>query len=391
MLDLLENKLKEWHDAEVIDQPTYDSILAYERKQPQKGKVPLLLTIGLIFFALAVFSFIAANWGLIPDFARVGIMLSLMWGFYVLGHFSETRHFGWPILFRLLGLAMFGASLLVTAQTFHFSMSDSLVPWAIYLAAIAHYFLWRHQAYVILGFIFGVYVLVTSISSIGWPEWLLFVVVTFGWFYFSQAIKPMLLSWLLLFGSGLMLWSLLDYKSSLWPVWTLFVLVTLLLIVPKFEYKLRPLYLIVGAVTLVVYLAIRGETALTLVDLNWTESIALAVSGLVVAALTWMKFRSIAWISILGLVGLLLFEETAICLAIVAEISALAYLMIAQRQDQPLALGFVYFIIVQFVIYFVYAWERLDMSLFFLLGAILLFVFSGIGWWLKRKKEGVES
>lgn len=390
-MDWMNHKLKEWLDAGVINESTHDSIVAYERKQPQKRKVPLLLTIGLIFFALAVFSFIAANWSLIPDFVRVGIMLGLMWGFYVLGHFTETRQFGWPILFRLLGLAMFGASMIVTAQTFHFSMSDSLVPWAIYLAAIAHYFIWRHQAYVIVGFVFGVFTLVSAISSIGWVEWILFIAVTFGWFYFSKAIEPMLLSWLLLFGSGLMLWSLLDYKSSLWPVWTLFVLVAILLLVPKFEYQLRPLYLMVGAVILVVYLAIRGETDLTLVDVNWPEAIALAVAGFFVAAITWMKFRSIAWVAILGAIGLLLFDETAIGLAVVAEISALAYLMIAQRQDQPLALGFVYFIVVQFVIYFVYAWERLDMSLFFLLGAILLFVLSGIGWWLKRKKEGVES
>lgn len=390
-MDWLNHKLKEWLDAGVIDESTHHSIMAYERKQPQKRKVPLLLTIGLIFFALAVFSFVAANWGLIPDFVRVGIMLALMWGFYILGHFSETRHFGWPILFRLLGLAMFGASMIVTAQTFHFSMSDSLVPWAIYLASIAHYFIWRHQAYVIVGFVFGLFTLLSSISSIGWVEWILFIAVTFGWFYFSKAIEPMLLSWLLLFGSGLMLWSLLDYKSSLWPVWTLFVLVALLLLVPKFEHRLRPLYLMVGAVILVVYLAIRGETDLTLVDVNWPEAIALAVAGLVVAAITWMKFRSIVWVAILGAIGILLFDETAIGLAVVAEISALAYLMLAQRQDQPLALGFVYFIIVQFVIYFVYAWERLDMSLFFLLGAILLFVLSGIGWWLKRKKEGVQS
>ncbi len=390
-MDWMNTKLKEWLDAGVIDESTHDLIVAHEQKQPQKRQVPLLLTIGLIFFALAVFSFIAANWSLIPDFVRVGIMLGLMWGFYVLGHFAETRHFGWPILFRLLGLALFGASMLVTAQTFHFSMSDSLVPWAIYLAAIAHYFIWRHQAYVIVGFVFGLFTLVSSISSIGWVEWILFIAVTLGWFYFSKAFEPMMLSWLLLFGSGLMLWSLLDYKSSLWPVWTLFGLVALLLLVPKFEYRLRPLYLMVGAVLLVVYLAIRGETDLTLVDINWPEAIALAVAGLVIAAITWMKFRSIVWVAILGSIGLLLFDETAIGLAVVAEISALAYLMIAQRQDQPLTLGFVYFIVVQFVIYFVYAWERLDMSLFFLLGAFLLFVLSGIGWWLKRKKEGVAS
>jgi uncharacterized membrane protein len=64
------------------------------------------------------------------------------------------------------------------------------------------------------------------------------------------------------------------------------------------------------------------------------------------------------------------------------------YLVIAHRQDRPLTFGFVYFIAVQFVLYFIYAWERLDMSLFFLVGAILLFVLSGIAWYVNRKKAG---
>jgi uncharacterized membrane protein len=110
-----------------------------------------------------------------------------------------------------------------------------------------------------------------------------------------------------------------------------------------------------------------------------------------VFALAWLRCRELMWLPVLGFVGFMLYDETAIALAIVAELTALGYLIIAQRQDKPLAMGFVYFIVVQFVIYVIYAWERLDMSLFFLIGAILLFVLSGIAWWLNRKKEGAVS
>lgn len=384
-------KLIQWRDAGLIDQAAINRILAYEKRQPQKKKLPLLLVIGLIFFALAVFSFIAANWQAIPDLLKVALAVLLIWIFYGLADYSAKKQFGEPVIFRLLGIAMFAASIIITAQTFHFSLSNSLLPWALFIAALAHFFYWRHLAYTVVAFIFGIATLVSFVPGAGWLEWGIFIAIAFGWFYFGKDEASLRFSWMLLFFSGLVLWDLVEYNSPLWPVWTLFVLVALLLLVPKEKQRLlTPLYLLFGAAQLVVYLAVRGETELSLVDLNWPEAIVLAVLGIGVAALAYVKFRPVMWIGILGFIGILLFDETAIALAIVAELSALAYLVIAQRQDRPLALGFVYFIIVQFVIYVIYAWERLDMSLFFLIGALLLFALSGIAWRLNRKKEGVS-
>ena len=56
----LHDKLKAWQQAGLIDQATAEQISAFEHKQPKGAKLPLLLIIGLIFFSLAVFSFIAA-------------------------------------------------------------------------------------------------------------------------------------------------------------------------------------------------------------------------------------------------------------------------------------------------------------------------------------------
>lgn len=388
----LEQKLMQWRSEGLIDETASERILEYEKGHPKKRKIPLLLVIGLIFFALAVFSFIAANWQVIPELLKVTLVVILMWIFYVLAYFSEKKHFGQPVIFRLIGLAMFAAAILVTAQTFHFTLSNSVLPWAIFIAALVHYFIWRHVAYAIIAFVFGASTLQSFLPFAGWLEWSIFVLVALTWFYFSKENVPKVLSWVLLFFSGFMLWDLVTYHSPFWPIWTLFVLTLLLFLVPADTRRLiSPLYLIFGAVMLVVYLGVRGETDMSLVDLNWPESIALAVTGVAVFALTFLKFKNIMWISILGAMGLLLFDETAIALAIVAELSALAYLILAQRQERPLAPGFVYFIVVQFVIYVIYAWERLDMSLFFLIGALLLFALSGAAWWLNRKKEGAAT
>lgn len=386
-----EQKLKQWQQAGLLEQETAEQILAFEKRQPAPKKLPLLLMIGLIFFSLAIFSFIAANWQAIPDLAKVMLMLALMWLFYSIAYFSEKKAFGNPLLFRVIGLAMFGATLLVTAQTFHFPLANSILPWAMFLAALAHLFYWKHLIYSVIGFFFGASVLLSFMPDIGWLEWAIFIAITLAWFYFRKEFASVVFSWILLFASGFMLWGLVDYDSSLWPIWTLFALVLLLLAVPENKQRMiRPLYLIAAGMLLVAYLAVRGQTFIGLVDESHiAEAIALAAAGIGILALCFFKFRSLMWIAVAGSIGLLLFDETAIGLAVVAELTALAYLIIAQRQNEPLGMGFVYFIVVQFVIYIIYAWERLDMSLFFLIGALLLFLLSGIAWWINRRKEGV--
>jgi uncharacterized membrane protein len=386
-----ERKLGQWEKEGFIDQVAIKKILTFENQQPKPTKLPLLLIIGLIFFSLAVFSFIAANWQVMPALLKIGLVQLLMWMFYGFGYLAERKNFGRAIIFRLIGLAMFGASIIVTVQAFHFSVSNSILPWAIFMATLAHYFYWRQFPYALIAFIAGAFVLMMSIPTMSWFEWGCFLAVALAWFYFSHTDSSTIFSWLLLFASGLMLWILVDYETILWPIWTLFTLTFLLLSVPEKERLLEHLYLVVGALQLVVYLTVRGAMDISFPELNLVESISLLVVSVGVLVLTYLRFRSITWISVLGAVGLLLIDETAIGLAIVAEIVALAYLVIAHRQERPLTFGFVYFIAVQFVLYFIYAWERLDMSLFFLVGAILLFVLSGIAWYVNRKKAGVAT
>lgn len=388
----LKDKLSLWQKEGLIDQNTAEKIWAFEQRQEKPNRLPLLLIIGLVFFSLAVFSFIAANWQVMPAAVKIGLILLLMWLFYGLGYLSERKNFGWPHVFRLIGLAMFGAAMIVAVQAFHLPLSGSLIGWALYLAAIAHYFYWRHLAYAVAAFIFGVQILLSSVLTMGWPEWSVYAAVSLGWLYFSKDKLPIRFSWLLLFGSGLMLWAVADYESLLWPIWTLFALVVLLAFVfPEKQKALQPLYLLAGGAMSLGYLAFRGASLDFFEDLKGLESALLLAAGIAILALCYFRIRPLVWISALGAIGLSLYDSSAIGLAVLAEAVALGYLAVNHRQNQPLGLGFVYFILVQIVLYFIFAWQRLDMSLFFLVGALLLFALSGIAWWFNRKKARAVS
>ncbi|EPD50244.1 DUF2157 domain-containing protein [Paenisporosarcina sp. FSL H8-0542] len=388
---VLKQKLQSWKNEGFIDESTVEKILAFESKQPKPVKIPLLLIIGLIFFSLAVFSFIAANWQAMPDVLRIFLTLSVMWLFYILGHFSEMKKFGQPIIFRLIGLAMFAASIVVTVQTYHFSLYNSFLPWAIFIAALGHYWHWRQFPYAIVAFVFGAQVLFTSVVTLGWFEWGAFLAVSLAWFYFSKTPISISFSWILLFGAGLTLWSVVEYDNVLWPIWSLFGVVAFIHFFPEKEQIVRPLYLMIGGIQLLVYLAILGETQLSFIEINIVESITLAIVGAALLAFSYFRFKKFQWVAALSLIGLLLYDESAIGLAILAEVIALAYLINEHRKDRLLAPGFVFFILVQFVLYFIYAWGRMDVSLFFLIGALLLFALSGIAWRINKKKVGVSS
>ncbi|OZS78314.1 hypothetical protein CF394_06025 [Tetzosporium hominis] len=386
-----QHKVREWQQAGLVDQATVDAITTYEQKQPQKRKIPLLLTIGLIFLTLAVFSFIAANWGAIPDVLKTVTFLAFMWVAYGIAVFSEKRKMGQPVLFYVAGYAFFIAAVLVTLQTFHLPVANSVLPWLAYLAALAHVYLIKHPVFSIASFIAGTLLLLSFLPDVGWIEWGAFVLITLAHFYYSQRSEANAFSFIHLFGAGLILWVLVEYESALWPIWTVFALTGLLFLSEQKKVVVQPLLQLVAAITGIGYLIARGETNLDLVDLTYLESGFLLAVGIALAVILWKWHRPVAWISILGLIGFLLYDETAIGLAILAEIVAFGYLILAQREGRSLRGGFLFFILIQFVIYFIYAWQRLDMALFFLLGAILLFVLAGIGWWLNRKKEGAAT
>lgn len=390
-----QTKLMEWQQAGLIDAETVERIKAYEGHRQKKKRVPLLLIVGLTFVGLALLSFLAANWQAIPALIKIGLVLVIMVSCYVLADVSERQTIWNPVAFRILGLISFAGALIVTVQSFHMSMQGSFIGWAVFLAALAHFFTWRHPTYAIVAFISGLNIF-TGVGGFGseqttfldWTSIVLVVIVSLAWFYFSQSFPSLILSWLFLYLSGLMLFALVSYDGVLWPIWTLFALVPLLFAVKQDSDRhfLYHLYLIVAAINSLIYLTVRAETTDSVIPLG--EAVALAVFGLAIGYLIYQNFRPLLWILPLGLFGFLWFDEQAILIAALVEIIAFVYLIEQERQGRRLTIPFVYFIAVQLTIYFIYAWDRLDMSLFFLVGALLVFLIAGVLWWIRKRREG---
>ncbi|OIN66715.1 hypothetical protein BLD48_09320 [Exiguobacterium sp. KRL4] len=388
-------KLMEWQQAGLIDAETTQRIKDYETHRQKKQRVPLLLIIGLTFVGLALLSFLAANWQVIPALIKIGLVLVIMVSCYVLADLSERRTIWNPVAFRILGLVAFAGALIVTVQSFHMSMQGTFIGWAVFVAALAHFFTWRHTAYAVFAFIAGLNIF-TGIGGFGseqatfldWTSIVFLVLVSLAWFYFSQSLPSLVFSWLFLYFSGLELFALVSYDGVLWPIWTLFILVPLLLVVKQEVHRqfLYHLYLVVAAINSLVYLTVRAET--TNSSIPWGEAIALAIFAVAIGYLMYQKFRPLLWLLPLGLFGLLWFDEQAILIAALVEIIAFVYLIEQERKGHRLTIAFVYFIAVQLTIYVIYAWDRLDMSLFFLVGALLVFFVAGVLWWIRKRREG---
>jgi len=267
----------------------------------------------------------------------------------------------------------------------------------MFVAALVHYMLWRHEAYGVVAFLSG-WTIFTSLGGFGqeqasyldWTSFGLMVVLSFSWFYFSQRLPSLLFSWLFLFFSGLSLFLLVSYDGFLWPVWSLFLLVPVLWLVREESNRriVEMVYLVVAAISSIVYLSVRAESNAALPSM--TEAILLAIVSIGLGIFLYQKRHSLLFIVPLGFVGVLWLDEQAILLAILVELSALLYLLYQERRHAIIWPAFLYFILVQLAIYVIYAWDRLNMSLFFLIGALLIFLLSGILWWLRRR-GGVAS
>ncbi|WP_313635929.1 DUF2157 domain-containing protein, partial [Exiguobacterium sp.] len=269
--------------------------------------------------------------------------------------------------------------------------------WCMFVAALVHYMLWRHEAYGVVAFLSG-WTIFTSLGGFGqeqasyldWTSFGLMVVLSFSWFYFSQRLPSLLFSWLFLFFSGLSLFLLVSYDGFLWPIWTLFLLVPVLWLVREESNRriVEMVYLVVAAISSIIYLSVRAESNVVLPSV--TEAVLLAIVSTGLGIFLYQKRRGLLFIVPLGFVGVLWIDEQAILLAILFELSALLYLLYRERRHAVVWPAFLYFILVQIAIYVIYAWDRLNMSLFFLIGALLIFLLSGVLWWLRRK-GGVAS
>lgn len=384
----IDNKVREWKEAGLLDEVTGQRLIDYEYeklavRETYNHKPPILILVGSILLALSIFSFVAANWQLIPDSIKISGFLILMVSMYVIAEKFQRQLLRYVTLFRVFGIIFFIAAMAVIFSTYNFSSQLSLLYWLIFAVSVLHRLVYQHTVFTLVAALTALLAHITSYQNIGLLLMTFGFCVTWAWFHYADSTLDRIFSWLNFYALLLMLGQYFDYEGRFWPLWSLVVLHGLLIIYRK-QAAWQQLYVVMSAILSIGYLINATEGWWSERQPSVVE--ATLVSIVLVSVYLLHRRQDLMWVSLLAVIPFSLFEDSGILLAVLLEVIAFTYLFKQDRSQKPIALAFIYFLIIQMTIYFIYVWDKLDISLFFLLGALIVFTLSSALWWRNRTR-----
>lgn len=115
--------LDSWIEDGLVDKTNREAILArLPSARPGWSAAGAAAILGAVLLALAALSFVAANWADMARIARFAVILGALWAAYggsALAFARKNEAVGHAL--ALLGAALFGAAIMLTAQTFNMS------------------------------------------------------------------------------------------------------------------------------------------------------------------------------------------------------------------------------------------------------------------------------
>lgn len=134
-LQRLTQDLDRWVEAGLVDGGKRAAILA-DAARPRRGASALgaLTIMGAVLLGLSALTFIGANWEMIPRLLRFGLMLGLLWTCLLAAGQAfkrDAKTLGHAL--ALLGVVLFGAAIMLTAQTFNMTSfrNTAVLVWAV--------------------------------------------------------------------------------------------------------------------------------------------------------------------------------------------------------------------------------------------------------------------
>lgn len=130
----LDHDLVRWRDAGWITPESEAAI----RQDIGKGArtLPLanaLAILSAVLIGFAVMSFVAANWQSMPRFLRLSLLIATLWASYgIAGLLARRAMTGFAHAAILLGVAIFGGSIMLISQMYHMdgNPADAVLLWA---------------------------------------------------------------------------------------------------------------------------------------------------------------------------------------------------------------------------------------------------------------------
>lgn len=117
----LQQDLSHWIDQGWVNTNNKDKILQHvASKKPAINVISILAILGVVLLGFASISFVAANWAEMGKLIRVALILSAMWIAFLIAAFALRRKvMVYAHAFGLLGVILFGAGIMLIAQTFN--------------------------------------------------------------------------------------------------------------------------------------------------------------------------------------------------------------------------------------------------------------------------------
>ena len=140
------SELESWRREGILDDDQarvlaerFERALAVERRRRGARALGIL---GGITLGVGVILFFSANWGDIPRFGRLGILLAFVVAFLGAGYVVRNVRATYPALghaFLLIGTLLFGASTFLVAQMYHWDVTSPtpFLIWALGALAVA--------------------------------------------------------------------------------------------------------------------------------------------------------------------------------------------------------------------------------------------------------------
>jgi len=127
--------LENWVANGWVSADNSKAILASLSKEDAPSKLPVVITIlGAVLIGFSAMAFIAANWSEMSKALRLGMLAIAMWSAYGTAaflHFRNQAAFAEAAL--LIGVALFGASIMLIGQMYHLpsDFSAGLLAWSL--------------------------------------------------------------------------------------------------------------------------------------------------------------------------------------------------------------------------------------------------------------------
>ncbi|MCK6255848.1 DUF2157 domain-containing protein [Fictibacillus sp. KIGAM418] len=391
---------KTWVQDGIITEEQYKQILSKYPDGHSKQGIGLIPVFASILIGLGILSFIASNWDGISPLYRLVLLIAVLSVFYTAGHVRLKK--GNPVLgraFIALGIASFGAGLILLGQTFHFVSYDArtFIIWSV--PALLYLYLFRGKLLFFISFAILTGGQLYALSEFSSYSYVILILFAIGLGWFVSASKDKLLTWF--FSAGLVL-HLVLYALTLednW-LWLIVILIGLYAAAEGLNQNLAsPLrFFTTGAAfitSLLLYFFLTNTaSSLDYPDPLWFGIIYIllfaAVISLIMKKGTFSSFLKTGllffpWFYFTFLIG----EFTA---GIIYLISAFLFsgLLLTEgyqkEERSQINWGIILFLIVTFIAYINLAWSFMPKSLFFLIGGILLFA---LYFFLQKKKRDV--